>query len=1164
MNHIPNHFRKHTYALLTLKCSFSTVIAFMISLSMLFAQADPNTGPGGPVLVIHTASNPFSRYTAEILRAEGLNEFAVQDITAVTAAVLNNYDVVVLGEMTVSAAQATMFTTWVNAGGVLIAFRPSANIRTLMGIAVVGGSPTLSNQYLLIATANGPGKGLVNQTIQFHGTADLYTLNAGTASIATLYSNATTATTRPAVTTRNVGANGGKTIAFTYDLCRSIVYTRQGNPAWAGDDRDGNGVIRAIDMYYGAKVGDVQPEWLNFNKIQIPQADEQQRLLANIIIQSNQHKKPLPRFWYLPRDLKAAVVMSGDDHAIGGTAERFNHYKKLSVSNTQEAVDDWIAIRSTSNIYPGFLTNAEAVAFQSDGFEISMHLNTNCNDYSAASLLADYTAQLSQFAAAYPGLNAPSTNRTHCAVWSDWASKPTVEVSKGVRLNGDYYYWPDTWVQNRPGLFTGSGLPMRLANTNGAIFDNYQLPTQITDESGITVSTHINTLLDNAIGVNGYYGVFGTQMHTDYAFSTESDDIIKAAQTRNIPVISAKQMLTWLDGRNNSSFGAFNWSSNQLSFTITAASGSKNLRAMLPKFTGSTNNLSLQSITLNGNPVSFSIQTIKGYQYAFFNGITGNYVATYASFVCAAPTATLVTVPTASCLNSPVSLQLSAATGTSPFSIVVNGTTYDNVTVGSAFTTSTTNEVSLWNTAPVFAVPNETDGQPVELGMKFRSSVAGYVTGVQFYKGGLNTGSQVGKLYSSAGVLLASVTFTNANDASVGWKQARFSQPVFIQPNTTYVVTYYTPSGYYAYSDFYFTNAFTKGPLTALQDGTDGPNGLGGYGSGFPDQTFQSRNYWVDVLFIPDINTNQNIDYILTGITDLNGCTNTGANLSTATLSLKPLPKGTIATETPGVCSGSNIRLIYTSANSGTGPFQLTVNGNVYNNVQSGVAFSTGITATLSTTLSLTTVTDNGGCSITKETPVTLNVGSCGPLPVELIAFNVAARQSDALLDWSTSTEVNNKGFDVQRSKDAANWETIGFVKGAGQSSAVNHYQYRDKGLQAGRYFYRLIQIDFNDKKSISAIKSITLNGQLDFDLKQNYPNPFNQSTVIEFTIPTRQNVLIGIYDIKGRLIQTLMNETRQKGTYTMRFDRKGLSAGMYYLKMETFEYKAVRKFVIE
>ena len=98
---------------------------------------------------------------------------------------------------------------------------------------------TLSEGYLLVNTATGPGSGIVNQTIQFHGTADRYTLGSAT-NVATLYSNATTATSNPAVTLRSVGANGGQAAAFTYDLARSIVYTRQGNPAWAGQERDGS------------------------------------------------------------------------------------------------------------------------------------------------------------------------------------------------------------------------------------------------------------------------------------------------------------------------------------------------------------------------------------------------------------------------------------------------------------------------------------------------------------------------------------------------------------------------------------------------------------------------------------------------------------------------------------------------------------------------------------------------------------------------------------------------------------------------------------------------------------------------------------------------------------------------------------------------------------
>src|SRR5204862_1513647 len=163
---------------------------------------------------------------------------------------------------------------------------------------------TIANQYLLINTSQAPGAGLVNQTIQFHGTADAY-LPAGATAVATLYSDVTTPTAYAAVTINNVGVNGGHAAAFTYDLARSIVYSRQGNPAWSGQERDSLGPIRTDDLFFGQKSGDIQPDWVDLNKVAIPQADEQQRLLANLILTMNASKRPLPRFWYLPFGKKA-------------------------------------------------------------------------------------------------------------------------------------------------------------------------------------------------------------------------------------------------------------------------------------------------------------------------------------------------------------------------------------------------------------------------------------------------------------------------------------------------------------------------------------------------------------------------------------------------------------------------------------------------------------------------------------------------------------------------------------------------------------------------------------------------------------------------------------------------------------------------------------------
>ena len=146
------------------------------------------------------------------------------------------------------------------------------------------------------------------------------------------------------------------------------------------------------------------------------------------------------------------------------------------------------------------------------------------------------------------------TNRTHCIVWSDYDTQPQVELANGIRLDTNYYYWPDTWVNNVPGLFTGSGMPMRFAKRDGTMIDVYQAATQMTDESGQSYPLTVDTLLDRALGAEGYYGAFVANMHTDLPDEDGSDAVVASAQARGVPVVSAAQMLTWLDGRNNSSF----------------------------------------------------------------------------------------------------------------------------------------------------------------------------------------------------------------------------------------------------------------------------------------------------------------------------------------------------------------------------------------------------------------------------------------------------------------------------------------------------------------------------------------------------------------------------------------------------------------------------------
>jgi hypothetical protein len=343
-------------------------------------------------------------------------------------------------------------------------------------------------------------------------------------------------------------------------------------------------------------------------------------------------RKPVPRLWYFPHGYKSAVVMTGDDHAQGGTAGRFDQY--LAASPAGCSVADWECVRSTSYVYPNSpLTAAQAQSYTPQGFEVALHVWTPasnpyaCANWTPTALPAIFDTQLSQFAAKYTGIPAPSTQRMHCVTWNDWATQPKVEAANGIRLDTNYYYYPGTWMATKPGFMTGSGMPMRFADTNGGLIDVYQATTQITDESGQAEPSTINALLDNAVGANGYYGAFVANIHTDAAASSDSDAIIASAQARDVPVISAKQLLDWTDGREASRLDTFTWASNTLGFKVKEDAKATGLTGMVPMQAGTR---TLSTITLNGNVnVPFTTRTIKGIAYAFFDAATGTYAATY-------------------------------------------------------------------------------------------------------------------------------------------------------------------------------------------------------------------------------------------------------------------------------------------------------------------------------------------------------------------------------------------------------------------------------------------------------------------------------------------------------------------------------------------------------
>jgi hypothetical protein len=175
-------------------------------------------------------------------------------------------------------------------------------------------------------------------------------------------------------------------------------------------------------------------------------------------------------------------------------------------------------------------------------------------------------------------------------------------------------------------MFTGSGIPMRFADLNGSLIDVYQATTQLTDESDMDIPAHITTLLDRALGPQGYLGAFTANMHTDQANHPGANAIVAAAKARGVPVVAARQMLGWLDGRNNSSFAGLNFDGSRLRFTLNPAPGVRGLEAMIPAFSLGGR---LVGLTRNGVPVTRSSRVVKGIEYLVFPAVPGVYVGTY-------------------------------------------------------------------------------------------------------------------------------------------------------------------------------------------------------------------------------------------------------------------------------------------------------------------------------------------------------------------------------------------------------------------------------------------------------------------------------------------------------------------------------------------------------
>ncbi len=187
-----------------------------------------------------------------------------------------------------------------------------------------------------------------------------------------------------------------------------------------------------------------------------------------------------------------------------------------------------------------------------------------------------------------------------------------------------------------------------------------------------------------------------------------------------------------------------------------------------------------------------------------------------------------------------------------------------------------------------------------------------------------------------------------------------------------------------------------------------------------------------------------------------------------------------------------------------------------------------------------------------------------GITPVEFLSFTSSVAENAVTLYWSTATELNNQGFEIERSKDKTNWRRIGFREGKGTTSELQQYSYSDilPDITSPKLYYRLKQVDFNGSFKYSNIIEVKITPSV-FSLAQNYPNPFNPSTTINYQLPVNSFVSLKVYDVLGREAATLVNEYKPAGKYEVEFNASSLPSGVYIYKLTAGNFTAVKKLML-
>ena len=184
--------------------------------------------------------------------------------------------------------------------------------------------------------------------------------------------------------------------------------------------------------------------------------------------------------------------------------------------------------------------------------------------------------------------------------------------------------------------------------------------------------------------------------------------------------------------------------------------------------------------------------------------------------------------------------------------------------------------------------------------------------------------------------------------------------------------------------------------------------------------------------------------------------------------------------------------------------------------------------------------------------------------PVELASFDARVIENRIYLQWTTESESNNLGFEVEMKRGEEQlWQKVAFVKGAGTTNEPRSYSYSEEHDRPGDIEYRLKQIDTNGDFAWSKVIQVTVSAPQEFVLEQNYPNPFNPTTTINYNVARQSRVKLVVYNMLGREVATLVDGVKSVGNYSVRFDAANLGTGTYIYRMSVGDKVFTKKMIL-